>query len=124
MEDWIDREVEIARARVGVQGHPTEADLLKLTEILGVRIVHAPVAVSSCVCTECGPVITLPSSWRGEEDDFTLAHECGHAFTNPGGGSLLRFLWPDCPRVARLARLWDRRDEQYADRFVKAWFRR
>lgn len=119
--EWINRVAAEARTRVGADEIPSEADLLRLLEEDGVRLYHEPVAVPSCVLTERGPVITLPLDWRGEEGDRTLPHEAGHAMTRPGGGSLLRFLWPDDPKIERLARLWDRRDEIYADAFAAAW---
>ena len=122
--EWVYDLAEDARQRVGVNGHPTTQDLLQLADKSGVRVEHRPVPCPYCTRTENGPVIVLPLSWRGDEEDESLCHEVAHALTHPGGGHLLRFLWPDNPKIARLSRLWDRRDEAIADAFVQAWFRR
>ena len=121
---WIKDLAEDARQRVGVTDHPTTQDLLRLVEASGARVIHRPVPSPYCVRTERGAVIVLPLQWKGEEDDEDLAHEAGHLLMCPGAGNLLRYLWPDNPRIERLARLHDARDEQYADRFAAAWFRR
>lgn len=119
--DWITKRAVEARQLVGAGTHPTERDLLQLAELAGVTFIHAAVPCPYCTHTARGPVIVLPHYWRGDEDDWFLAHEVGHALLKPGGGNLLRFLWPGNPRIERLARLWDSRDEAYADHFADAW---
>ena len=122
--DWVQREADAARLRLGVEGFPTEADLLRLTEAIGVRLRHADVTCPYCFLTDRGATITLPLSWRGEENDELLCHELAHAIFPQGSGKLLRFLYPGNPRMERLARIHDAKDEAVAEAFVRAWFRR
>lgn len=119
--DWIAELAADSRRRLGVSDTPTEADLLRLIDLHGVTLICAPVGCPYCVHTERGAVIVAPLWMHGEGHTAALAHEVGHGLTRPGGGNLLRFLWPDNPRIERLAKLWDSRDEAYADRFAQAW---
>lgn len=118
------RAAKSARKRAGVEGYPSEAQLLRLTEAAGIKLAHEPVPVPSCARPPAGVVITLPLAWNGPEGDRMLAHEAAHAVLCHGGGSLLRAIWPDCPRAERLARLHDQREEAEAREFVRRWFKR
>lgn len=122
--DWITELAAEARRHVGVTDSPTEADLLRLIDHHGVTLIHAPVSCPYCTHTARGPVIVAPLWMHGEQHARLLAHEVGHGLTQPGGGNLLRYLWPGNRRIERLARLWDARDEAYADQFADAWLRR
>ncbi len=119
MAAWIRHLAEDLRERVGITGEPSDDELDRVAEELGAKIVHATVPVPYCVQTRCGPFIVKPYRWRREGDN-PYPHELGHAATNPGGGEVIRAVWPGDPKKERLAQLWIRRDEAYAEAFAEA----
>lgn len=110
---WVEDVAQAARESAGIVGEPSTEDWERLAEQKGVEIVVAPVPCPYFVQTERGPRIVV-------SDPEQIPHECGHLYLRPGGGNLLRFLWPGETRVERLARLHDQRDESWADRFAEA----
>ena len=115
---WIRTLAEEARRRAEVTEDPSEEELDRMAELLGVKIVYRAVPCPYCVHTPQGPLIVRPRHWRDNHGD-AYSHELGHAVTNPGGGEIICAVWPGSPKHERLARLWRDRDEAYAEEFAR-----
>jgi hypothetical protein len=121
--EWIRRYVVGLRADLGIAGAPTELDLLRCLELFSsIRLQHAEVETAFCTSLPSGgALITLPRALRGREWERTVSHELGHARFTCGMYRLLRQMGADDPRLLRLARLWQWKEERIASTFAAAW---
>lgn len=110
---WVEDVAKAAYESAGIVGELTTEDWERLAELKGVEVIYAPVPCPYIVQTERGARIVVA-------DPAQLPHECGHLFLRPGGGQIIRFVWPNSPQHERLARLHEARDESWADRFAEA----
>jgi hypothetical protein len=125
MNRWVEERVEAIRLALRLREFPEDGDLYRLVEWLDGCIIlrQAPVPVGMCVHRDDHrAVITLPEGVSGPERDLVLAEELGHYLLTCGMAALLRGMSEDDPKVLRIARRWEWRDEALAREFVQAWF--
>lgn len=120
MNLWIEERAEACRLALGVAGYPRAADTWRLLEWLAGAVSVVTSEDAYCLHLPDGSgIIGLPSTddRLGEQ----ALHELAHYLCGAGLAAYLRPHSEESPRLARLSRMADAKEEALCAEFVLAW---